>query len=527
MSGAAASRRASSAATAKRPAVVAAESAGGVGTKATRQANKRAALGDVTNVAVEGGGTGGRAAGSRKVPAAAAASKVNSAISAAPVKKVSSASSCNVGSGRASAVKSASAKSVLAVSRHDSTTKKHNVPPAEVATVVNMLNDTPATALCNSIVSPPNSEDSVSIDGTMLTCNSTESPDFECSNNGDSTMLASLEEQANEQVHILENRDETTKLKKNAPDPMEIGHICAVENKDDPQFYPTLASDIYTLLREAESEKRPSTDFMVTIQKDITPSMRAILIDWLVEVAEEYHLVPDTLYLTVNYIDRYLSGNKIGRQRLQLLGVACMLIAAKHEEICAPQAEEFCYITDNSYFRDEVLEMEAAVLKCLNFQTRDFFTLREHVMSVTYGRPQQRQTPPPHASPSVALAARLSLSPACPPPARASPRRSFAAEPRPASRRRRCGVLLTVAGHRLRRRLRLVQLDRGGSAGSPQGRPWRCACARGYSSGTRVAMACVGAMKEVEADRVRVRAPGGAPVSPPRRGPPLAEAIAT
>ncbi|KAF8659747.1 hypothetical protein HU200_058208 [Digitaria exilis] len=372
MSGAAASRRASSAATAKRPAVVAAESAGGVGTKATRQANKRAALGDVTNVAVEGGGTGGRAAGSRKVPAAAAASclqKVNSAISAAPVKKVSSASSCNVGSGRASAVKSASAKSVLAVSRHDSTTKKHNVPPAEVATVVNMLNDTPATALCNSIVSPPNSEDSVSIDGTMLTCNSTESPDFECSNNGDSTMLASLEEQANEQVHILENRDETTKLKKNAPDPMEIGHICAVENKDDPQFYPTLASDIYTLLREAESEKRPSTDFMVTIQKDITPSMRAILIDWLVEVAEEYHLVPDTLYLTVNYIDRYLSGNKIGRQRLQLLGVACMLIAAKHEEICAPQAEEFCYITDNSYFRDEVLEMEAAVLKCLNFQT--------------------------------------------------------------------------------------------------------------------------------------------------------------
>nr|CAB3465865.1 unnamed protein product [Digitaria exilis] len=353
MSGAAASRRASSAATAKRPAVVAAESAGGVGTKATRQANKRAALGDVTNVTVEGGGTGGRAAGSRKVPAAAAASKVNSAISAAPVKKVSLASSCNVGSGRASAVKSASAKSVLAVSRHDSTTKKHDVPPAEVVTVVHMLNDTPATALCNSIVSPPNSEDAVSIDGTMSTCNSTESPDFECSNNGDSTMLASLEEQANEQVHILENRDETTKLKKNVPDPMEIGHVCAVENKDDPQFYPTLASDIYTLLREAESEKRPSTDFMVTIQKDITPSMRAILIDWLVEVAEEYHLVPDTLYLTVNYIDRYLSGNKIGRQRLQLLGVACMLIAAKNEEICAPQAEEFCYITDNSYFRDE------------------------------------------------------------------------------------------------------------------------------------------------------------------------------
>jgi cyclin-A len=94
---------------------------------------------------------------------------------------------------------------------------------------------------------------------------------------------------------------------------------------------------------------------MEKIQNDVNPSMRAILIDWLVEVslseiqsklnknphgqscmtshfscmqvAEEYGLVPDTLYLTVNYIDRYLSGNEINRQRLQLLGVACMLIA--------------------------------------------------------------------------------------------------------------------------------------------------------------------------------------------------------
>uniref|UniRef100_A0A0A9EZ29 CYCZM2W n=1 Tax=Arundo donax TaxID=35708 RepID=A0A0A9EZ29_ARUDO len=107
---------------------------------------------------------------------------------------------------------------------------------------------------------------------------------------------------------------------------------------------------------------------METIQKDVTSSMRAILIDWLVEVAEEYRLVPDTLYLTVNYIDRYLSGNQINRQRLQLLGVACMLIAAKHEEICAPHVEEFCYITDNTYFRDEVLEMEASVLSHLKFE---------------------------------------------------------------------------------------------------------------------------------------------------------------
>ncbi|KAL5997609.1 Cyclin-A1-3 [Asimina triloba] len=117
-----------------------------------------------------------------------------------------------------------------------------------------------------------------------------------------------------------------------------------------------------------QTKKRPSTDFMEVVQTDINPSMRSILIDWLVEVAEEYRLVPDTLYLTVNYIDRYLSGNAVNRQRLQLLGVASMLIASKYEEICAPQAEEFCYITDNTYFKDEVLQMEAAVLKYLKFE---------------------------------------------------------------------------------------------------------------------------------------------------------------
>jgi len=196
------------------------------------------------------------------------------------------------------------------------------------------------------------------------------SPDFEYIDNGDSSMLASLQRRADEHLRISEDTDvEENKWKKNAPAPMEIDRVCDVDNDlEDPQLCATLASDIYMHLREAETKKRPSTDFMETIQKDVNPSMRAILIDWLVEVAEEYRLVPDTLYLTVNYIDRYLSGNEINRQRLQLLGVACMLIAAKYEEICAPQVEEFCYITDNTYFRDEVLEMEASVLNYLKFE---------------------------------------------------------------------------------------------------------------------------------------------------------------
>ena len=56
--------------------------------------------------------------------------------------------------------------------------------------------------------------------------------------------------------------------------------------------------------------------------------MRGILVDWLVEVAEEYKLVTDTLYLTVSYLDRYLSSYAVSRRKLQLLGVSCMIVAS-------------------------------------------------------------------------------------------------------------------------------------------------------------------------------------------------------
>ncbi|MFQ6638316.1 hypothetical protein Gotur_014521 [Gossypium turneri] len=87
--------------------------------------------------------------------------------------------------------------------------------------------------------------------------------------------------------------------------------------------------DAYFLrLYSLQLNQRPSTNYMEQLQRDITPSMRGILVDWLVEVSEEYKLVPDTLYLTVSLIDRFLSHNFIEKQRLQLLGVACMLIAS-------------------------------------------------------------------------------------------------------------------------------------------------------------------------------------------------------
>ncbi|KAJ8762900.1 hypothetical protein K2173_023029 [Erythroxylum novogranatense] len=231
----------------------------------------------------------------------------------------------------------------------------------------------PLNAPCDMDVSPSKSDGfSISLDETMSTCDSFKSPEIEyIDTTNDTPAIDSINKKTLSNLYISEHAETAESMCSRAIP----GSICTNDkivdvdsSYEDPQLCATIACDIYKHLRASEAKKRPSTDFMEKIQKDITPSMRSILIDWLVEVAEEYRLVPDTLYLTVNYIDRYLSGNEMNRQKLQLLGVACMMIASKYEEICAPQVEEFCYITDNTYFRDEVLEMESAVLNYLKFE---------------------------------------------------------------------------------------------------------------------------------------------------------------
>ena len=86
--------------------------------------------------------------------------------------------------------------------------------------------------------------------------------------------------------------------------------------------------------------------------------MRAILVDWIIEVHLKFKLLPETLFITVSLIDRYLEQIQIKRTNLQLVGVTAMLIASKYEEIYAPEVRDFVYITDNAYTKDEILLME-------------------------------------------------------------------------------------------------------------------------------------------------------------------------
>lgn len=72
-------------------------------------------------------------------------------------------------------------------------------------------------------------------------------------------------------------------------------------------------------------------------QPEINEKMRSILVDWLTEVHRKFQLMPETLYLTLNIVDRFLSREVVPRRELQLVGISSMLIACKYEEIWAPE----------------------------------------------------------------------------------------------------------------------------------------------------------------------------------------------
>lgn len=103
-------------------------------------------------------------------------------------------------------------------------------------------------------------------------------------------------------------------------------------------------------------------------QDDVTIKMRSILIDWLVDVHGKFKLRPETLFLTVNIIDRYLQAAPVLRRKLQLVGVCAMLIASKYEEIYPPEISDFVFIADRAYCKREIISMEGKMLRQLGFE---------------------------------------------------------------------------------------------------------------------------------------------------------------
>ncbi|KAM9424365.1 G2/mitotic-specific cyclin-B3 [Pholidichthys leucotaenia] len=134
---------------------------------------------------------------------------------------------------------------------------------------------------------------------------------------------------------------------------------------EDSYMCPEYAKDVFDYLKDRES-KFVLCNYMPS-QPSLNPEMRAILVDWLVEVQENFELFHETLYLAVKMTDHYLSKAPIHREMLQLVGSTTMLIASKFEERSPPCVDDFLYICDDAYKKEELISMEVSILQTLKF----------------------------------------------------------------------------------------------------------------------------------------------------------------
>jgi hypothetical protein len=138
------------------------------------------------------------------------------------------------------------------------------------------------------------------------------------------------------------------------------------EDLDDPLMVAEYVHEIFDYMKKLEISTLPNPDYMDN-QDELEWKMRGILVDWLLEVHTRFRLLPETLFLAVNIIDRFLSCKVVQLDRLQLVGVTAMFIASKYEEVLSPHVQNFKHVADDGFTEAEILQAERFVLGALDY----------------------------------------------------------------------------------------------------------------------------------------------------------------
>ncbi len=138
------------------------------------------------------------------------------------------------------------------------------------------------------------------------------------------------------------------------------------EDYDDPLMVAEYVGEIFDYLKVLEEATMPNPDYM-DHQDHLEWHLRGVLVDWLVEVHTRFHLLPETIFLAINIIDRFLSSRVVELEKLQLVGITAMFIASKYEEVLSPHVSNFKHVADDGFTEEEILKAERFVLQALNY----------------------------------------------------------------------------------------------------------------------------------------------------------------
>ena len=139
------------------------------------------------------------------------------------------------------------------------------------------------------------------------------------------------------------------------------------EDTDDPLMASEYVNEIFSYFYELETRMLPDPEYLTKPNTHLKPRMRSILVDWLVEMHLKFRLLPESLFLAINIMERFMSIETVQIDRLQLLATGSLFIAAKYEEVFSPLVKNYAYFTDGSYTEEEILQAEKYILTILNF----------------------------------------------------------------------------------------------------------------------------------------------------------------
>ena len=128
----------------------------------------------------------------------------------------------------------------------------------------------------------------------------------------------------------------------------------------NPQMVSEFATDIYSTMKAQEKLFKVEANYLQKVQlvTEVKDTSRAFLVEWIIDVHRKFRLLPETLYVTVFLIDRFLSLKQIKKSQLHILGVTSLLISTKYEEIYPPDLKDLLSVSENKFSRAEVLAME-------------------------------------------------------------------------------------------------------------------------------------------------------------------------
>lgn len=163
--------------------------------------------------------------------------------------------------------------------------------------------------------------------------------------------------------------EEKAELEKTAAPPSTVDDFDK-ETWDDPLQVSCYAMHIFEYLksREAKFKIRDYIPFQSSSERGrINPEMRAVLVDWMVEIQETFELNHETLYLSIKLVDLYLSKTLCSRENLQLLGATALFVSSKFDDRIPPQLSDLEYICSHTYSIQDLKDMEIKLVSSIGF----------------------------------------------------------------------------------------------------------------------------------------------------------------